>query len=217
MTGAEEMVTKHGCTAVRGFLQGCNQIADYLGMETRMMQSLTIVKKDRHIDAITSEIENRTYWSCFVLDRMIFSGVSQPLALPLATMKIPLPLGEQDFAFGHSSIPRRTQKDLVNGNMPSEIYGSVDCYYNVLVRGFEIWARVLQFNIEGGRRMPRMSASENCPWATTSPWNKLFRDAKQWHRCQGERLQYGENSISAQVSLGRGEAAAYVNLIYYLW
>jgi hypothetical protein len=195
------------------------KMADYLihlGMATRMIQFLTVMKKDRHVDAITSEIENRTFWSCFILDRMIFCGVSQPMVLPLASMNIPFPIGEQDFAFGRSSAPRYTQQDLVEGRMPYEIYNTVDYYYHVLVRGFDIWARVLKFIVEGGRRGPRMSVPQNCPWAASSPWNIIFRDLKAWRQCQSERLRYQESFIVAQVSLGRGEAAAYVNLIYYL-
>ena len=182
-----------------------------------MMQSLTIMKKEHHVDAISSEVENRTYWSCVILDRMILlCGVSQPLALPLSSVKIPFPVGEQDFAFGRSSAPRCTPREFVEEKLPLEVYNTVDYYYSVLIRGVDIWARLLKFVIEGGRRMPGMSSPENAPWAPGSPWNIIFEDLKRWRQSQSDRLHYGKNLIPAQVYLGHGEAAAYINLIYYL-
>jgi hypothetical protein len=88
----------------------------------------------------------------FFLDRITFCGVSQPLALPLARMKMAFPVGERDFAFGRSSVPRYTQQHLRKGALPLDIHGTVDYYYSVLVRGFDIWARILEFIIEHGRQ-----------------------------------------------------------------
>ncbi|CZT42817.1 uncharacterized protein RSE6_02768 [Rhynchosporium secalis] len=178
------------------------------GMATRMMQSLDVMKPDRGSEVIETEIHNRTFWACFVMDRFIFCGRSQPLALPLDTMTIQLPIGEEDFAFGGVS----------HAGKPMESTGpfTVDEYYTVLVEGFEIWSKVLDLIISGGRRTPGMSQPENCPWVTGSPWKKLLDSVEEWRSQHSDRLRFPASGVAVHVSLGHGEKFAYVNLLYYV-
>lgn len=177
------------------------------------MQSLQVLKADNVRTEREHEIQNRTMWGCFVMDRLIFCGKCQPLALPLERMTIHLPIGEQDFAFGRSSGPRYMLTDI---QRHASIFDSIDNYYSVLVRGFDIWAKILEFVTSGGRRQPGMSALENCPWVEGSPWRKLHDSLGDWRSRQSERLQYPSSSVAVHVSLGHGESFAFVNLIYFV-
>jgi hypothetical protein len=179
----------------------------YSGMATRMLQSLNVMKS--RIER-KSEIQNRTFWACFVMDRLIFCGESQPFTLPLESMVIHLPVGEEDFAFGAT----RNQETL--SFSPGHEFSSMDSYYCALVKGFDIWANILKIIINGGRRQPNMARPENCPWVPGSPWNILFEKLQAWRRSQSERLKYPNTDIAVHVSLGRGEAFGYLNLIYFV-
>jgi hypothetical protein len=189
----------------------------YSGMAIRMMQCLQIMERKQKIIGIAAEVKSRTYWSCFVLDKIIFHGASQQPALPLSSIEIPFPLGEQDFAFGTpSSMSRNLHQERSRVDSDRSV-STVDDYYGVLIRGFDIWSRIMELMTNGGRRNPKMLNPESSPWLTTSPWNVLYRDVKAWRRSQEDHLKYSDHFIAAQVSLGHGESTAYVNLIYYLW
>lgn len=185
-------------------------------MATRMMQSLQVVNSNRPRSEKDEEIYNRTYWGCFVMDRLVYCGKSQPLSLPLDKMSIHLPIGEQDFAFGSALAPRRSFRDLVTHTMASGSHDTINNCYSVLVTGFDIWARVLEFVGNGGRRQPGRTAPKNCPWVHGSPWRSIYDTLEDWRSRQSERLKYPSSSIAVHVSLGNGESFTFVNLIYYV-
>lgn len=180
----------------------------------RMMQSLTEMTKPDSLVELQQEIHNRTFWSCFIIDRSVFCGKSQPLTLPLESMDIPWPLGEQDFAFGQSSGPRYIANHPQS--LPLDAHNTIDYYYSILVRGFDIWARILKWVIGGGRRQSGMCNSRNCPWVAGSPWRALYDELQAWRQRQNRRICYPETGVEIHVSLGQGESFAFVNLIYYI-
>ncbi|KAJ5032262.1 uncharacterized protein L3040_008870 [Drepanopeziza brunnea f. sp. 'multigermtubi'] len=184
------------------------------GTATRMMQSIDAMKSDSNRHGRDGEIHNRTFWACFVMDRLIVCGKSQPLALPLEKMAIDMPIGDQDFAFGGSSRIGRTLAAGVPVS-PSGIY-TMNEYYWILIKGFDIWSKILDLIISGGRRLPDMSKPENCPWVRGSPWRVLYDSLEEWRGQQSERLRYSETGIAVHVSLGCGEKFAFVNLLYYV-
>lgn len=194
-------------------------------MATRMMQSLHVVwhglgnsqQGSAALTEVENEVHNRTYWSCFVMDRMISCGLTQPLALPVSEMNIHLPIGEEDFAHGKCSIPRVPLKEFNERKDSMDSHATIDYSFSILVRGFEIWARLTKWIMNGGRRQPGMSVPENCPWKPTSPWWSIKEDLENWRKLQDERLCYPNSSVLVNVMFGKGEAFSYLNLLYYLW
>ena len=196
------------------------------GMATRMMQSLyaiwhgianSVQEATTTLSEIENEVHNRTYWSCFVMDRMISCGLTQPLALPVSEMKIHLPIGEEDFAHGKCSVPRLTLKQLERTKESISGYATIDYSFSILIRGYEIWARLEKWIMNGGRRQSGMSDPQNCPWKSTSPWWSIAEDLKIWRQHQDERLCYPSSSVLVNAMFGKAEVFAYLNLLYYLW
>ncbi|CZR56852.1 uncharacterized protein PAC_06741 [Phialocephala subalpina] len=181
------------------------------GTAIRMIQSFETMKGPTKLSELNQEIYNRTFWSCFIMDRLVFCGKSQPFTLPLEQMCIHLPLGDQDFAFGQPSIPRI----FVNDDRES-IHNGIDYSYSILVRGFDIWARILKWVINGGRRQAGMTKPVNCPWAPGSPWRNLFDDLNRWRQMQQPRMRYPDVRAAGHVSLRQGEQFTFINLIYYV-
>ena len=181
-----------------------------VGTAIRMMQSLESMKGPEKPSEQQQEIQNRTLWSCFIMDRLVFSGKSRPLMFPLEQMSIHLPVGDQDFAFGHIAAQRVDAKTLLARKSNNAI--GIDHYYTILILGFDIWARILKWIINGGRRQPGIGP----PWVEGSSWRNLYEELQDWRQLQHSRLRYPETSIAVQVSLGGGESFAYVNLIYYV-
>jgi hypothetical protein len=94
--------------------------------------------------------------------------------------------------------------------------GNMANSYNVLVRGFDIWARILQWVISGGRFLPDMSLPANCPWNPTSPWALLYQELQAWRSLLEERMLFPKVSVESHAALEQAEPFAYVNLVYYI-
>ncbi|CAK7225684.1 hypothetical protein SEUCBS140593_005987 [Sporothrix eucalyptigena] len=182
----------------------------YVGSASRMMQSLLVLWKPSSTSSIEQEERNRTFWGCFVMDRMVFCGQPQPWVLSMYASNVKWPAGEQDYVFGPST-PTATTDDSPGGS-------DIDHYYGLLVRGFDIWARVLQFVVNGGRRQPGLCRPENHPWVTGSPWRLPYEELQLWRAHMDPRLRYPETAVAGHAALGNGNAEqfAYVNLIYYI-
>ena len=161
-------------------------------------------------DAVSVAIETRTYWACFIMDGMVNSGTYNPPMLPMSEMKklkIPRPLSAVEFAFGPEPITSASSPD-----------GTLDIAqsFEILVQGFEIWARVMEFIFNDGRRAPGMCAPHNCPWVESSPWYKSLARLSDWRAGQHRNLHYPSTSVAVHMTLGYGETFTYLNLLYYV-
>ncbi|KAH8817122.1 putative fungal-specific transcription factor [Xylogone sp. PMI_703] len=188
----------------------------YTGMAIRMVQSHQILKKDQPLSGIEHEVLNRTFWACYVMDRIVFCGKSQPLTLPLERMSVHLPVSDPDFAFGCFASPHYTINDLEQDTRAAEIHGDMDHCYSILVRGLDVCHKILEWVVNGGRKQSGMTRPENCPWSSNSTWSLLNRYLNTWRSQQSQRLHYPHNPIGVHISMGRGESVAYINLIYYV-
>ncbi|KAH8901122.1 hypothetical protein GQ53DRAFT_614883, partial [Thozetella sp. PMI_491] len=186
----------------------------YSGLATRMMQSLLVLTKPASLTEAERQSHNRTLWSCFVLDRLVFCGRAQPFALSISSLHTHWPIGEQDFAFSQVS---HALHDTGEEQGPLEyMEGDMDHYYGVLVRGFDIWARILKFIVSGGRRQHGLCLPENHPWVEGSPWGLLYRELQSWRECKDTRLRYPDVTVEGHAALGQAEEFGYINLVYYV-
>lgn len=171
-------------------------------------------------DAVSVAIENRTFWACFIMDRMVSSGTYNPPMLPMSEMeklKVSTPLSAVEFVFGPDLSSERTSLEHNFATAQDGQTAPLDITqsFKVLVSGFDIWAHIMTFIFNDGRRAPGMCASQNCPWAPGSPWSKTQLHLEEWRATQHHRLHYPENSVVAHTTLGWGESFTYINLLYY--
>jgi hypothetical protein len=184
------------------------------GMAIRMMQSLQATTTSVSQSPIDLEVYNRTLWSCFMIDRLILSGVAQPPSLSCDSLRTFWPSSEEDFIFGRSRVALDHAKS--GGSVLDGMPGNMANFYNILVRGFDIWARILQWIISGGRFLPGMSLAENWPWSLTSPWASLYQELQTWRSLLEERMLFPESSVASYAALEQAEPFAYLNLVYYV-
>ncbi|KAJ5102602.1 hypothetical protein N7532_003131 [Penicillium argentinense] len=203
----------------------------YCGIATRIMQALnssriapypldsTPSEREREREAVSFAIENRTTWACFILDRMVSSGTYNPPMLPWSEMeklKVSRPLSAVEFAFGPDLVSQTNamEHNLSTPQREQTALFDITQSFEVLVSGFDIWAQVMTFIYNDGRRAPGMCAPQNCPWAPESPWSKTRHHLQTWRANQHHRLYYPENSVLAHTTLGYGESFTYLNLLY---
>lgn len=169
-------------------------------------------------DAVTVAIESRTYWACFIMDCMVNSGTYNPPMLPMSEMtklKIARPLSAVEFAFGPEPPLPST---AVTDSSSATTCGVLDITqgFEILIKGFEIWARVMDFVFNDGRKAPGMCAPHNCPWVPGSPWSVSWNQLKAWRAGQHRNLHYPSTSVAVHMTLGYGETFTYLNLLYYV-
>ncbi|KAF0320503.1 fungal specific transcription factor [Colletotrichum asianum] len=134
----------------------------HCGIAIRIMQSLhstrrapfsldetTNVEKPEELSQI---VETATYWACFILDCTINSGTYNPRMLSMAEMiklQVPRSPPTSGFLFGFKQKPMAER---------SLSMGIEECY-EVLVDGFAIYADVMAFVYNDGRKAPGIVAS----------------------------------------------------------
>lgn len=179
------------------------------------MQFLNAMASTVSLPSPQHEIHNRTFWSCFITDRLVSSGKWQPLTLPLESMNTHWPVGDEDYAFGSADSHRHTSVNAYSINHPN-LPATLDHSYSIILRGFEIYSKVYTWLTTGGRRRSDMALAENYPWVQGSLCTSLRKELQTWRDSQDPRLWYPQTAVSIHTSLGKGEVFAYINLLYYV-
>lgn len=188
----------------------------YSGMAIRLVQLIGSITDSEKTTELQRAIHNRTFWSCFVLDRLVFCGKPQPPALPLASIDTYWPSLDTDFAFGTSGIKSFPGTSV--DESPRFIVEDIDGYFALLVQGIDIWSNILKWVVSGGRRHPDVVMSKEMPWLTRSIWRAHYQRLQLWRQKHGNRIRFPDVGVDGHVSLrrGNGEAFAFINLIYYV-
>jgi hypothetical protein len=188
----------------------------YSGMAIRLVQLIGSITDSDKTSELQQAIHSRTFWSCFVLDRLVFCGKPQPPALPLASIDMHWPSLDTDFAFGTTGI--KSFPGMAFEDSPGFLVEDIDGYFALLVQGIDIWSDILKWVVSGGRRHPDVVASEEMPWSTRSSWRTNYQRLQLWRQKHGRRIRFPDVSVDGHVSFrgGNGEAFAYINLIYHV-
>lgn len=214
-----------------------------IGIAIRIMQALHSLRvapypiepssDSSHRDAVAMAIETRTYWGCFIMDCMVNSGSYNPPMLPMSEMrklKIARPLSSVEFAFGPEApapvphtqatvaglTPASTSSIASTGLAPVDGTLDITQSFEILVGGFDIWVKVMEFIFNDGRKAPGMCAPHNCPWVPGSPWSLSWNHLRAWRAGQHRKLYYPSTSVAVHMTLGYGETFTYLNLLYYV-
>ncbi|KAF4845384.1 hypothetical protein CGCSCA4_v006833 [Colletotrichum siamense] len=189
----------------------------HCGIGIRIMQSLHSTRTapfslDETInvekpDELSQIVETATYWACFILDCTINSGTYNPRMLSMNEMlklQVPRAPPASGFLFGFR------QKPMASRSLP---LGIEECY-EVLVDGFAIYADVMAFVYNDGRKAPGMCAPAECPWRPDSKWAKCRQSLERWRSNMDSCLYYPKHSVASHANTGC-RAFVYINLLYY--
>lgn len=167
----------------------------------------------------------RTVWACFLIDVMIGCGKCQASNHSLSIRGIPLPWGEDDFAFDIDSSSAVMFLDLwdpeiePHGPLRSSSPGKMgsDQSLTLMIQGFHIWHTISTWVSTGGRKRESL-ASREPPWRDTSFWARSMAALKNWRASQHPNQLYSPSNMNIRVyiSRGEGERFAVINLVYYL-
>ncbi|KAI1365910.1 hypothetical protein F5Y08DRAFT_352330 [Xylaria arbuscula] len=196
----------------------------YAGIAARMAQVYRATKTSER-DArplantnspVLSEVEIRTMWTYFAIDKMLSCGKQRPAMMMAEDIEVRMPQSEEDFVFGTEPEESISFDDLMRDKSLRKRTSSVGYHFCILVRGLDLWHKIHSWIVDGGRKQPRMTQPENCPWNPTSQWAKMRQQLLAWREDQDPRLKYPETKVATHVHIRQGEVFAYINLLYYL-
>ncbi|KFY81838.1 hypothetical protein V500_11043 [Pseudogymnoascus sp. VKM F-4518 (FW-2643)] len=138
----------------------------YAGTAIRMSQALHLGLEfnQRHSPG-QKEVRRRTFWACFVVDRLISYSCNHPFAIDQMSARVQLPCPENSFAFEEAYSGPSLDNILLHTNQLSQL-GIVPFYITML----QLWGNMAVLHTSGGRRSSR--------YAPTDPEGEFYKNAK---------------------------------------
>ncbi|KAH8808970.1 fungal-specific transcription factor-like protein, partial [Xylogone sp. PMI_703] len=203
----------------------------YVGIALRLAQSMGLAFEDdadrmsprktqSHTPdenyAIEKECRRRTFWSCFIMDRLLSSGKFRPTMIDVKTLRVRLPCSDDQFMFGGNRmktsflVEQRLGYESPNDIETAEF--SDDGVENRFIRLVEIFGRFSIYSHAGGRR-----AEKYPPWDERTEFYQLRRDLEYFHRSLPSKLTYTQANLAAHIEMTT-TAATYASLhtLYFL-
>jgi hypothetical protein len=157
----------------------------------------------------------RTYWCCFAQDCELSSGARQHFALSFSQISVPLPISDRDFTFNQLPDRRLMPVDM-NKKCPQANNLTIENGLTIVIRGFDIFVRILRFANEHRRSLSSFNSDESPTSALHKSWHRLKAELDEWRSLQDRTVRYPDTSAQAHVALGYGELFAYINLLYFM-
>jgi hypothetical protein len=198
------------------------------GNAIRMFQALEDMAQVQHavpIDQVSRfearetvwrrETTRRTYWTCFLMDRMLACSGSRPSILASPSDTIPLPSSEDDWELGVACESPVIYAPTMDGSTMSTDRPqlTIHNHFEIVIRSLDLWSHTCRWVAHGGRRQSSMRST--CPWEQSSPWNQLFVSLEGLRGMLHPRMRFPETPVTLYMPRRQGERFALNNLIYY--
>ena len=120
----------------------------YAGTALRMAQALSLnVEVSQRYSPRQKEIRRRTFWACFVVDRLISYSCNKPFTLSFQSARVQLPCPENVFAFDEVYTGLTVEGLALQANQVSQL--GIMPFFIALVR---LWGDMALLHVSGGRR-----------------------------------------------------------------
>lgn len=198
----------------------------YVGIAMRLAQSMGLAYEDdpdnrafkpaisrkdgKNIreNAIEKEVRRRTFWSCFVMDRMLSAGKYRPIMISTEQLRVQLPCSDDQFLFVHD-----VRTGFLNKNWPAPINDAVidDGVLSRYIRLVEIFGRFSEWSYAGGRRTETLP-----PWDRSTEFFKLRQELANFHAALPSNLTFTEANLSAHIEKRNATTYASMHTLYSL-
>jgi hypothetical protein len=162
------------------------------------------------------ETTRRTYWVCFIMDRMLACSGSRPSILTSPSSTIPLPSSEDDWELGVACESPVIYIPIMDGSAvppTGRPLLTIHNHFEIVIRSLDLWSHTCRWVAQGGRRKPSMRST--CPWEPSSPWHQLVVSVEGLRGMLHPRMRFPETPVTLYIPRRQGERFALNNLIYY--
>ena len=101
------------------------------------------------------EIQRRTFWACFIIDRLISCSCNKPFAISLDTVKVSLPCSESAFMLEEDAKGPVLDDMIVNSAQVSQVG-----FLPFFVAALRLWGDMTLLHVSGGRRKSKHGPHE---------------------------------------------------------
>lgn len=154
--------------------------------------------------AIEKEVRRRTFWSCFIMDRMLSAGKARPTMVDSDILRVQLPCSDDQFLFTQSVQTGYLNRDFERvtlSNVKIQEGGVLGRYCRLV----EIWGKLSIWSLHGGRRTESLP-----PWAESTQFYKLSHELEDFYSSLPESLTFSEDNLNAH--LEKRNATTYASL-----
>jgi hypothetical protein len=165
-----------------------------------------------HEDAVEKEVRRRTFWSCFVMDRMLSAGKYRPNMISVDQLLVQLPRSDNDFMFGRQAQP---QPGFLNSDWMEDKKQATnlsdDDALSTYIRLVEIFGRFSKYSYAGGRR-----TEKDPPWLQSTQFYQLSKELETFHEALPPNLTYTEANLSAHIETRVATVYVSIHTLYSL-
>lgn len=164
-------------------------------------------------DRIEKEVRRRTFWSCFIMDRMLAAGKFRPTMISPDKLRVQLPCSDDQFLFVHDVRTGFLTTDWMDDTTAQQLRSTVsdDGVLSRYIRLVEIFGRLSEYSYAGGRRTEKLP-----PWDESTEFFRLREQLKEFHDALPPSLTFTEANLSAHIEKRNATTYASLHTLYSL-
>lgn len=171
-----------------------------------MSQALHLgLESNQRYSPVQKEVRRRTFWACFVVDRLISYSSNHPFAVDKMSARVQLPCPESSFAFEEAYSGPYLDNIILHTSQLSQI-GIVPFYITML----QLWGNMASIHTSGGRRSSR--------YAPTNPEGEFYKHAKAIDNFASSlppSLRWSAQNYRLHQVTGQAQAFVNLNLLLF--
>ncbi|KFY62451.1 hypothetical protein V496_04583 [Pseudogymnoascus sp. VKM F-4515 (FW-2607)] len=176
----------------------------YAGNAIRMSQALQLgLEFNQRYSPGQKEVRRRTFWACFVVDRLISYSCNHPFAIDQMSARVQLPCPENSFAFEEAYSGPSLDNILLHTHQVSQL-GIMPFYITML----QLWGNMAVLHTSGGRRSSR--------YAPTDPEGEFYKNSKaidDFASSMPPSLRWSAQNYKLHQITGQAQAFVNLNLL----
>jgi hypothetical protein len=180
----------------------------YSGMAIRLAQAIRLPyeeDEENHRDNVTDiEVRRRTWWSCFIIDRMLSAGKYRPTMISVKQMKVKPPCFDDQFLFARDETttfwdePTRAD-EIINDDRVLGRY----------IQLVEIFSKISEWSYAGGRKAETLP-----PWHSSTQFFKLSQELERFYNSLPLNLTFNKSNLSAHIENRNSTTYASMHTLY---
>jgi hypothetical protein len=192
--------------AIRELLTWSNTKAYmYAGTALRMSQAIYLsVEVGQRYSARQKETRRRTFWACFVVDRLVSYSCNKPFTIPYQSARLQLPCPDNVFAFDEAYNGFTVENLGPQASRLSQL--GIRPFFIAMMR---LWGDMALLHVSGGRRRSKYG-----PRASESEFYRCERAIEDFSSSLPPSLNW--SSQNYKLHHATGQTQAYVNLNFIL-
>lgn len=167
-------------------------------------------RRDRMTDR---EVRRRTFWGCFIMDRMLAAGKCRPTMITPDKLRVQLPCSDDEFLFVTDVKTGFLSSDWLDDTSMNSIStnNTDDRVLGRYIRLVEIFGRLSEYSYAGGRR-----TETDPPWNDQTEFFQLRRQLREFNEALPPSLIFTASNLSAHIEKHNATTYASLHTLYSL-